>query len=42
MDLRHAFPSLEARAQVRIGGTVAVHYDRDKPKKVVIDPAPEP
>jgi hypothetical protein len=39
VDIRHAFPSLELRAKVRIGGTIAVHYDKDKPKKVVIDPS---
>jgi hypothetical protein len=38
VDLRHAFPSTEARAKVKIGGTVAVRYDKDRPKKVVIDP----
>jgi hypothetical protein len=39
VDLRHAFPSLEARAKVKIGGSISVHYDKDKPKKVVIDPS---
>jgi hypothetical protein len=39
VDLRHAFASIEARGKVRIGGTVAVRYDKDRPKKVVIDPA---
>jgi hypothetical protein len=39
VDLRHAFPSLESRSKVKIGGTIAVHYDKDKPKKVVIDPS---
>ncbi len=38
VDLRHAFPSTEARGKVKIGGTVAVRYDKDHPKKVVIDP----
>jgi hypothetical protein len=38
VDLRHAFPSTDARAKVKIGGTVAVRYDKDHPRKVVIDP----
>lgn len=38
IDLRHTFASPEARAKVKVGGTLAVHYDKERPKKVVIDP----
>ncbi len=41
VSLRHAFPSPAARGRVKVGGTIPVRYDRDKPKKVVIDPGPE-
>lgn len=36
--IRHAFPTPSSRAAVRIGGTVAVRYDRDDPKRVLLDP----
>lgn len=38
VTVRHAFPSAESRAKVRIGGTVAVRYDPEEHRKVVLDP----
>jgi hypothetical protein len=38
VTIRHAFPSAEARAKVRVGGTIGVRYDKDEHRKVVIDP----
>lgn len=35
--IRHAFPTPAAREAVRIGGTVAVRYDREDHHKVVLD-----
>lgn len=47
---RVAFPTPEARARVRVGGTVSVRYDKDDRSRVVVDvtsnpddaPQPEP
>lgn len=39
---RVAFPTQEARARVRVGGTVRVHYDKDDHSRVVVDVSPEP
>ena len=38
VTIRHAFPTPEVRAKVRVGGTIAVRYDKDEHRKVVIDP----
>jgi hypothetical protein len=38
VTIRHAFPTTEVRARVRVGGTIAVRYDKDEHRKVVIDP----
>jgi hypothetical protein len=38
VSIRHAFPTAEARAKVRVGGEVAVRYDRDDHHKAVLDP----
>jgi hypothetical protein len=34
---RVAFPTPEARARVKVGGTVAVRYDKDDPMRIVLD-----
>lgn len=34
---RVAFPTPEARSRVKVGGTVAVHYDKDDHTRVVVD-----
>lgn len=34
---RVAFPTHEARAKVKVGGTVKVHYDKDDHSRVVVD-----
>lgn len=34
---RVAFPTQEARARVRVGGTVKVHYDKEDHSRVVVD-----
>jgi len=39
VTIRHAFQTAEVRARVRVGGTIAVRYDKDEHRKVVIDPA---
>lgn len=38
VQVRHAFPSLEARSEVKVGGTVAVRYDPDDHARVVLVP----
>jgi hypothetical protein len=38
VTIRHAFQTIESRAAVKVGGTVAVRYDKDEHRKVVIDP----
>jgi hypothetical protein len=44
--IRHAFPTPATRAAVRVGGSVAVRYDRDDHHRVLRDPdgdkGPEP
>lgn len=37
VTVRHAFPTPEARAAVKVGATVPVRYDRDEPRRVVLD-----
>lgn len=37
VTVRHAFPTPEARGQVKVGATVPVRYDRDETRRVVID-----
>lgn len=37
VTVRHAFPTPEARALVKVGGSLAVRYDQDDPRRVVID-----
>ena len=37
VTVRHAFPTPEARATVKVGATVPVRYDRDEPRRVVLD-----
>jgi hypothetical protein len=36
--IRHAFPTPATRAAVRVGGSVAVRYDRDDHHRVLLDP----
>ncbi len=38
VTIRHAFPTAEVRAKVKVGGSIAVRYDKDDHRKVVIDP----
>jgi hypothetical protein len=38
VTIRHAFQTAEVRAKVKVGGTIAVRYDKDEHRKVVIDP----
>jgi hypothetical protein len=38
VTIRVAFPTPEARAKVRVGGTVAVRFDQDDHSRVVLDP----
>jgi hypothetical protein len=38
VNIRHAFPTSEARGKVKVGGTIAVRYDRAEHRKVVLDP----
>jgi hypothetical protein len=38
VTIRHAFQTPESRAKVKVGGSIAVRYDRDEHRKVVIDP----
>jgi hypothetical protein len=38
VTIRHAFPTPDIRAKVRVGGTIGVRYDKDEHRKVVIDP----
>ena len=38
VQVRHAFQSHEARAKVKVGGTVAVRYDPDDHTRVVLAP----
>jgi len=35
--VRVAFPTPEARARVKVGGTIPVRYDKDDRTKVVVD-----
>lgn len=42
VSLRHAFPTAEARGQVKVGGTIGVRYDKDDHRKVVLDIAGAP
>ncbi|HET6964319.1 MAG TPA: hypothetical protein VFH58_06065 [Acidimicrobiales bacterium] len=37
VTVRHAFPTPDARAAVKVGATVPVRYDRDEPRRVVLD-----
>ena len=37
VTVRHAFATPESRAAVKVGGTVAVRYDPDEPRRVVLD-----
>jgi len=37
VTVRHAFPTPDARAEIRVGGVVPVRYDPDEPRRVVID-----
>lgn len=37
VSVRHAFPTPESRASVKVGATVPVRYDRDEPRRVVLD-----
>lgn len=37
VTVRHAFPTPGARASVKVGAPVPVRYDRDEPRRVVID-----
>lgn len=37
VTVRHAFPTPESRASVRVGAAVPVRYDRDDPRRVVLD-----
>ena len=39
---RVAFPTQEARARVKVGGTVKVHYDKDDHSRVVVDIPADP
>lgn len=39
---RVAFPTPEARARVKVGGTVKVHYDKDDHSRVVVDLPSDP
>ena len=38
VTVRHAFQTPQARAAVKVGGTVAVRYNPDERTKVVLDP----
>jgi hypothetical protein len=38
VQIRHAFPTQDDRAAVRVGGTVAVRYDSEDHRRVVIAP----
>ena len=37
VSVRHAFPTPESRASVKVGANVPVRYDRDEPRRVVLD-----
>lgn len=37
ITVRHAFPTLAARSQVKVGGTIPVRYDPDDHGRVVVD-----
>jgi hypothetical protein len=37
VTVRHAFPTPEARANIKVGGAVPVRYDPDEPRRVVLD-----
>ncbi|MDA8047690.1 MAG: hypothetical protein M0Z30_21070 [Actinomycetota bacterium] len=37
VTVRHAFPTPDSRASVKVGGTVPVRYDPADPRRVVID-----
>jgi len=37
VTLRFAFPSLESRAAVKVGGSIPVRYDPEDPRRVVVD-----
>jgi hypothetical protein len=37
VTVRHAFPTPESRAAVKVGATLPVRYDPDEPRRVVID-----
>jgi hypothetical protein len=37
VTIRHTFSTSEARAKVRVGGTIRVRYDKDDRTKVVMD-----
>ena len=37
VTVRHAFPTPDSRASVKVGGTVPVRFDADEPRRVVID-----
>jgi hypothetical protein len=38
VTIRHAFQTAEIRGKVKVGGWIAVRYDKDEHRKVVIDP----
>jgi hypothetical protein len=37
VTVRHAFQTPQSRSQVKVGATVAVRYDEDDPRRVVLD-----
>ncbi len=37
VTVRHAFPTPDSRASVKVGATVPVRYDPDEPRRVVLD-----
>ena len=37
VTVRHAFPTPDSRASVKVGGTVPVRFDPEEPRRVVID-----
>ncbi len=37
VTVRHAFPTPDARAAIKVGATVPVRYDREEPRRVVLD-----
>lgn len=37
VTVRHAFPTPDSRATVKVGGSVPVRYDPEEPRRVVVD-----